>query len=160
MANILILGGGFGGLVTAERLAATIDSTKHQITLVAPNKSFTFYPALVHLAFGECDVADITFDLRTKLEGIGVRFVEGEFIKLDPHKQAVRIAGDDFNGDITYDFVVLAMGRRLATERTPGFFENASHLLGVRAAKNFGDEIRDFTEGTILIGSCPEGRLP
>ena len=160
MANILILGGGFGGLVTAERLAATIDSTKHQITLVAPNKSFTFYPALVHLAFGECDVADITFDLRTKLEGIGVRFVEGEFIKLDPHKQAVRIAGDDFNGDITYDFVVLALGRRLATERTPGFFENASHLLGVRAAKNFGDEIRDFTEGTILIGSCPEGRLP
>ena len=32
MANILILGGGFGGLVTAERLAATIDKTKHQIT--------------------------------------------------------------------------------------------------------------------------------
>src|SRR6188768_556195 len=97
MANILILGGGFGGLVTAERLAAAIDRSKHQITLVAPNKNFTFYPALVHLALGECDETDITFDLRTKLEGLGVRFVQGEFISLDRHKQTARIAGDDFN---------------------------------------------------------------
>ena len=44
MANILILGGGFGGLVTAERLAAGIDRSKHQITVVAPNKNFIFYP--------------------------------------------------------------------------------------------------------------------
>ena len=160
MANILILGGGFGGLVTAERLAATIDRSKHQITLIAPNKNFTFYPALVHLAFGECEEADITFDLRTKLEGIGIRFIQGQFIRLDPHKKTARIAGEDLNGDIAYDYVVLAMGRRLATEHTPGFFENASHLLGVRAAKNFGDKVRDFTEGTIVLGSCPDGRLP
>lgn len=53
MANILISGGGFGGLVAAEKLVASLDSA-HQITLVAPNRKFTFYPALVHLAFGEC----------------------------------------------------------------------------------------------------------
>ena len=160
MANILILGGGFGGLVTAERLAESIDKSQHQITLVSPNMNFTFYPALVHLAFGECDEGDITFDLRAKLEGIGVRFVHGQFIRLEPHKKTARIAGDDLNGDIAYDYVVLAMGRRLATEHTPGFFENASHLLGVRAAKNFGDKVRDFTDGTIVVGSCPDGRLP
>ena len=160
MAHILILGGGFGGLVTAERLAATIDRSTHQITVVAPTMNFTFYPGLVRLAFGRCDETDITFDLRAKLESIGVRFIHGQLIRLDPHAKTAQIAGDDVTGEIAYDFIVFAMGRRLATEHTPGFFENASHLLGVRAAKSFGDKVRDFTEGTILVGSCPDGRLP
>lgn len=160
MANILILGGGFAGLVTAERLAATLDKTEHQITLVAPNKNFTFYPALVHLAFGECEASDVTFALRTKLETIGVRFIQGEFIRLDPQSRTVEIAGDDVSGEIAYDYVVLAMGRRLATEHTPGFFEHASHMLGVRAAERFGEKIKKFTAGTIVVGSCPDGRLP
>src|SRR5829696_8211484 len=159
MAKILILGGGFGGLVTAERLAATMGSS-HQITLIAPNQKFTFYPALVQLAFGECEAADITFDLRSKLADIGVRFVQGELIRVDPGKRTVEIAGDDLNGGIAYDYLVFAPGRRLATEKVPGFFEHASHLLGVGAATKFGDKVRNFQEGTIVVGSCPDGRLP
>lgn len=159
MANILILGGGFGGLVVAERLSALLDRS-HQITLVAPNQRFTFYPALVHLGFGDCEPADITFDLRAKLEDLGVRFVHGELIRIYPERRMAEIAGDDFNGEIAYDYVVFAMGRRLATEKVPGFFEHADHLLGIGAAKRFGDKVRDFREGTIVVGSCPDGRLP
>ena len=159
MANILIIGGGFGGLVTAERLADMIDR-RHQITLVARDHKFTFYPALVQLAFGKCDAADITFDLRTKLEDLGVRFLQGELIRIDAYRRVAEIAGDDVTGEIGYDYVVLAPGRRLATEKVPGFFENASHLLGVGAAKKFGEKIRDFREGTIVVGSCPDARLP
>src|SRR5947209_1639384 len=52
MANILILGGGFGGVVAAERLARALDPSGHQITPVSRSPRFTFYPALVRLAFG------------------------------------------------------------------------------------------------------------
>jgi sulfide:quinone oxidoreductase len=159
MANILILGGGFGGLVAAERLAETLDKS-HRITLVAPNERFTFYPALVHLAFGECEIADLTFELRPKLEDLGVRFVQGELIRLHPKRRVAEISGSDFNGELEYDYVVFAIGRRLATEKIPGFFENAHHLLGTGAARRFGDKVRDFREGTIVVGSCPDGRLP
>jgi sulfide:quinone oxidoreductase len=159
MANILILGGGFGGLVTAERLSALLDRS-HQITLVAPNQKFTFYPALVHLAFGECEAADITFDLHPKLADLGVRFVHGEMVHVNRESRTVDVVGDDFNGEIAYDYLVLAPGRRLATEKIPGFFEYATHLLGVGAARKFGDKIRDFHEGTIVVGSCPDARLP
>jgi sulfide:quinone oxidoreductase len=159
MANILILGGGFGGLVTAERLSALLDRS-HQITLVSPNQKFTFYPALVHLAFGECEAADITFDLHPKLADLGVRFVHGEMVHVNPESRTVDVVGDDFNGEIAYDYLVLAPGRRLATEKIPGFFEYASHLLGVGAARKFGEKIRDFHEGTIVVGSCPDARLP
>jgi sulfide:quinone oxidoreductase len=159
MANILILGGGFGGLVTAERLSNLL-GRDHQITLVAPKDKFTFYPALVHLAFGDCTPDEITSDLRTRLDDLGVRFVKGEMIRINPSSRTVEVAGDDVNGEIGYDYLVIAPGRRLATEKVPGFFEHADHLLGVGAAIRFGEKVRDLSEGTIVVGSCPDGRLP
>lgn len=159
MASILILGGGFGGLITAERISALLGES-HQITLVAPNQKFTFYPALVQLAFGRCDVADITFDLRSKLDALNIRFVRGEMLRINPDSRTVDVTGDDFKGEIAYDYLVIAAGRRLATEQVPGFFEFAQHLLGVGAAERFGEKVRDFHEGTIVVGTCPDGRLP
>jgi NADPH-dependent 2,4-dienoyl-CoA reductase/sulfur reductase-like enzyme len=137
MANILIIGGGFGGLVTAEKLAASIDPS-HQITLLAPNQKFTFYPALVQLAFGEIEPEDMTFDLRERLDELDVRFVCGELIRLNTMRSAAEVAGEDFRGEIEYDYVVFAPGRRLATEKIGGFFEHAHHLLGTGAALKFG----------------------
>lgn len=46
MAKILILGGGFGGGVAADRLAEQLGD-EHQITLVSRSRNFVFYPALV-----------------------------------------------------------------------------------------------------------------
>ena len=42
MANVLILGGGFGGVVAAERLAQQL-SAEHHITLVSRSHNFVFY---------------------------------------------------------------------------------------------------------------------
>lgn len=159
MANILIIGGGFAGLVAAEKLGPAL-SREHQITLVAPSRKFTFYPANVQLAFGECEVDDITFDLAGKLGELGVRFVEGELIRVDPARRLAYVSGDDINGSVEYDIIVFAMGRRLATEKVPGFFENAHHLLGTGAAQRFGQAVEKFAEGTIVLGSCPGSRLP
>ena len=78
------------------------------------------------------------------------------FLLLD----AGEVAGDDFRGDISYDYLVIALGRRLATEKVPGFFENAQHLLGVKAAMKFGKLVDDFREGKIIVGLCPDARLP
>lgn len=159
MAKILILGGGFAGLIAAKRLALSLDPS-HEVTLVSPGRKFTFYPALVHLAFGECTAEDVSFDLATSLKELGVRFVRGEVIRINPERKKAEITGDDFDGEIGYDYLVFAMGRRLATEKVPGFFEHAQHLLGVNAALKFGELVRNFREGKIIVGLCPNGRLP
>src|SRR5215212_5827903 len=159
MANILILGGGFAGVVAAERLARLLDPAEHQITLVSRSRRFTFYPALVRLAFGECEPDDISYDLRRGVQERGVRFVEATVARVDPSARRVTVTGGDFAGQLAYDYLVYALGRRLATEQVPGFFEHAHHLLSVESALRFGNALREFRGGHAVLGSCPGARL-
>src|SRR5436190_21874030 len=91
MARVLILGGGFGGVVAAERLAAQL-SDEHQITMVSRSRNFIFYPALVRLAFGKCEQDDVSFDLRHAMLHRRVNFIEAEVARIDPFERNVTIA--------------------------------------------------------------------
>ena len=159
MANILILGGGFGGLIAAEKLASAFGS-EHQITLVSKSRKFIFYPALVQVAFGKFKPEDISFDLRRKLTDLRVRFVQGEVIRINSESRSVSVGKEDYTVEISYDYLVIAFGRSLATEKIPGFFEHAHHLLDVNAALKFGQAVKDFRGGRIVVGMCPGALLP
>jgi sulfide:quinone oxidoreductase len=159
MAKILIVGGGFGGVVAAESLAKRLGN-EHQITLVSRNRKFLFYPALVRLAFGRCEPDDVSFDLREAMLDRRVTFIEGEIAGFDPGERHVTIARGEFTGQMHYDYLVFALGRRLATERITGFFEYAHHLLDLNGAFKFGKALRNFQRGQIVFGYCPGARIP
>jgi len=159
MANILVLGGGFGGVAVAESLARQV-SKPHQVTLISRNPSFVFYPDLVRLAFGKCEPDDISFDLRDAMLERGVGFLQGEVARINPEEQQVTIAHGELQGQVSYDYLILALGRRLATEQVTGFFEHAGHLLDVKAALELGETIQTFKGGRAVIGQCPGARLP
>src|SRR4029453_12439608 len=158
MANILIVGGGFGGVMAAESLANQV-SEEHQITLVSRSRKFLFYPDLVRVAFGSCEPDDISFDLREAMLDRRVRFIEGEVARIDPYDRRILMAHGEVEGDITYDYLIFALGRRLATEQIIGFFEHANHLLTVEGALKFGETLKVFHEGRAVIGQCPGARL-
>jgi sulfide:quinone oxidoreductase len=159
MSSIVILGGGFAGITAAETLASAVGG-EHEITLVSAGRDFTFFPALVPLVFGDFEPQEIHFDLRAKLAEKRIRFVHGEVIAVEPESRGVRVAGDDIDGVIHYDYLLVAIGRRLATERIPGFFEHAHHLLGLGSALKFKNAISDFGSGCIVVGLCPDAYLP
>ena len=159
MANILIVGGGFGGVMAAESLAKQV-SEDHQITLVSRSRKFLFYPDLVRLAFGNCEPDDISFDLREAMLDRRIRFIEGEVARVDPYERRIIMAHGEIEGKIPYDYLIFALGRRLATERIAGFFEHANHLLTVEGALEFGEIVKGFHEGRAVIGQCPGARLP
>jgi sulfide:quinone oxidoreductase len=159
MARVLILGGGFGGVVAAEHLAAQL-SDEHQITLVSRSRNFVFYPALVKLAFGQCEQEDVSFDLRRAMLKRRVNFIEAEVAHIDPVERTVTIAHGEVEGKLGYDYLIFALGRRLATERIHGFYEYAQHLLSVDKAIKFGNAIKAFKEGRAVFGQCPGARLP
>jgi sulfide:quinone oxidoreductase len=159
MAKVLILGGGFGGVVAAERLAEHLGN-EHQITLVSRSRQFIFYPALVRLAFGKCQPADVSFDLRQSMLNRKVNFIEAEVARIDPFDKTVTIAHGEIEGKLGYDYLIFALGRRLATERIPGFYEHAHHLLNVDKAIKFGKAVKRLHEGRVVFGQCPDARLP
>jgi sulfide:quinone oxidoreductase len=158
MANVLVLGGGFGGVVAAEALAKKL-AHEHQITLVSRSSRFVFYPALVRLAFGYCEPDDVSFDLNSAMLDRRIRYVEAEVARVDPFERRVILAHGEVEGEMPYDYLIFALGRRLATERVPGFYEHAHHLLTVDAALKFGEAVKDFHEGHAVIGYCQGARL-
>lgn len=158
MAHVLVLGGGFGGVVAAERLAQNLGA-EHQVTLASRSSRFVFYPAMVRLAFGKCEPDDVSFDMRGAMFDRRVGFVEAEVARVAPHARRVMLARGEVEGEMPYDYLIYAMGRRLATERVRGFYEHAHHLLTVEAALKFGEAIRGFHSGHAVIGSCPGARL-
>ena len=159
MAKVLILGGGFGGVIAAKRLAEQLGN-EHQITLVSRSRQFVFYPALVRLAFGKCEREDVSFDLRHAMLEQRVNFIEAEVARLDPYERKVTVAHGDLEGTLHYDYLIFALGRRLATEQITGFYEHAHHLLNVDKAIEFGEAIANFHEGRIVMGQCAGARLP
>lgn len=159
MAKILVLGGGFGGVVAAERLAHLL-SDEHQITLVSRSRNFVFYPALVRLAFGKCTKDDVLFDLRQSMLSRRINFVEAEVAHVDPSQRRVTIAHGQVQGTLPYDYLVFALGRRLATERITGFYEHAHHLLNLDKAIKFGHAVAGFRQGRVVLGDCHGARLP
>src|SRR3982751_3700416 len=116
MSRILILGGGFAGITAAETIASELGG-EHEITLVSSSREFTFYPALVPLVFGEFEPQEIHFDLRPKLMDRGVRFIQGEVLSIEPERRSVRVTGADVEGEVHFDHLLVAIGRRLATEK-------------------------------------------
>ena len=159
MARVVILGGGFSGVVAAGALAKSLGS-EHQITLVSRNRRFIFYPALVRLAFGKCEPDDISTDLREAMIDRRIQFIEAEVARIDPQTRRVITAHGEVEGNIPYDYLLFCLGRRLATERITGFFEYAHHLLSLDGALKFGEAVRNFHEGRVVIGQCPGARLP
>lgn len=159
MAKILVLGGGFGGVIAAERLAETLGD-EHQITMVSRSRTFVFYPGLVRLAFGKCSEADVSFDLRGTMLNRRINFVEAEVARIDPEQRKVIIAHGEVEGSLVYDYLIFALGRRLATEKISGFFEHSHHLLTVDKALKFGKAVAGFNRGQAVIGQCEGARLP
>lgn len=159
MAHVVILGGGFAGVVAAETLAKRLRQ-EHQITLLSRTDRFIFYPSLVKYAFGSSEFDDISFDLRETLLQKRVRFVSGEAARIDPELKRVIVAHGEVQGDLNYDYLIIALGRRLATENVTGFYEYAHHLLTPEGAQRFGEAVRAFKGGRAVVGQCAGARLP
>ena len=104
-------------MVAAERLAGQL-TDEHQITLVSRSRNL-FYPALVRLAFGKCQKEDVSLDLRHTMLSRRVNFVEAEVAQIDPFERKVIIAYGEVEGKLPYDYLIIALGRRLATEKIP-----------------------------------------
>ena len=101
-ANIVIVGGGFGGLFTALELAGTND-----VTLVTNDDHFTFTPMLYEYLSGEVEAWHIAPYYKDLVDE-KVRIVRGAASAVDFDNRKVHIA--ERNAFLSYDVLILAAG--------------------------------------------------
>jgi len=112
--KIVIVGGGAGGIMAAARLVKAAPNA--EITLIAPNETHLYQPGQVFMAAGLYDESDIQKS-NSDLMPDGVKWVKDEVTSFDPDNNKVTTAK---NGDIAYDYLVVATGIAYDYERIEG----------------------------------------
>jgi NADH dehydrogenase len=106
MAHVVIVGGGFGGLAVAKRLARQRGMA---VTLVDRRNFHVFQPLLYQVATGGLSPADICAPLRSVLAPYkNVRTLLGEVTGFDLSGRRVLLK----DGELAYDYLVVAAGAR------------------------------------------------
>ena len=152
--NILILGGGSGGLATAGRLKELLGD-KIRITVLDKQKNFVLGFSLLRVMTGEKTEQEVTVT-KDKVSQKGIKFVNTEVSEIDVKNGIVRTD----QGEFGYDYLVIALGAELAPEKVPGF-ESAFHMYTLEDAKRLRDAISSFRGGSIrLVVSSTPFRCP
>lgn len=152
--NILILGGGSGGLATAGRLKELLGD-KIRITVLDKQKNFVLGFSLLRVMTGEKTEQEVTVT-KDKVSQKGIKFVNTEVSEIDVNNGIVRTD----QGEFGYDYLVIALGAELAPEKVPGF-ESAFHMYTLEDAKRLRDAISSFRGGSIrLVVSSTPFRCP
>src|SRR5262245_19669126 len=106
MAHVVIVGGGFGGLAVAKRLA---NKRGVAVTLVDRRNFHVFQPLLYRVATGGLSPADICAPLRSVISHYkNVRTLLGEVVSFDLENRRVMLE----HSELPYDYLVVAAGAR------------------------------------------------
>ena len=165
MKQILILGGGVGGTLTANLLVRKL---RHQvkagdvsITVVDQTGQHTYQPGFMYIAMGG-ERADNLHRAERGLLDARVGLVVGEVEKVDEPSQTVHLTDGE---RLRYDYLVLATGSRIVPEEIEHFDTEAHHFYSADAALELRHALDAFTGGRIVIGiagmpyKCPPAPL-
>ncbi len=113
--RIVILGGGFAGMRTAERLEVQLRANPSvSITLVSDTNALLFTPMLAEVAGSSLEPSHISTPLRSSLHR--TEFIRGHAAEIDLEQRRVILgngSADEGTGaprEIPYDHLVLALG--------------------------------------------------
>lgn len=140
LKKVVIVGGGFGGIAVAKKLAKT---SGVEITLITKNPFFEYYPALYKLVTGALAIEvcvpykEIFYNCKE------VRVVEGFYQSYDAQQKVVTLLdGQTFS----YDYLVLAMGSQTNYFNIPGIEQYAFSFKSAQEALALKDHFRDLLE--------------
>ncbi|MFB6130014.1 MAG: NAD(P)/FAD-dependent oxidoreductase [Salinigranum sp.] len=164
--HIVIVGGGTGGTVLANRLAdelaPELGAGDVEITLVNGTPNHVYKPVFLYVAFGEREVADAVRPLRDLLDPkVNLRVDR----VVDVNTDGKEVTLDSGNEVLSYDHLVLATGATVVPEETPGLAEAGHHFYGPEGAEALRDALADFEEGHLVLSvvgtphMCPAAPL-
>ncbi len=109
--RVVILGGGFAGMTTAENLENAFGANRSvSFTLISEGNSLLFTPMLAEVAGGSLEASHISSPLRTSLRRTDV--IRGTVTKVDSERRCVLVSSAYGGPDqeVAYDHLVFALG--------------------------------------------------
>lgn len=143
--TILILGGGIGGHVAANRLRRLLGQ-EHRIVLVDRERTFTFSPSLLWMIVGAREPAQFSRDL-DRLTRKGIEVVQAEVTAIDPTARRVSTSAGEFTGD----YLIIALGAGLAHDAVPGWKPAALNFYCLKGAEMTRSALASFQGGRLCM---------
>jgi sulfide:quinone oxidoreductase len=164
--QIVILGGGTGGTLAANRLRRTLAERQAEITVVDQDDRHVYQPGLLFVPFGLAGPEDIVRRRARQLHA-GIRFVESAIDRVDIEAAEVHLADGSVLG---YDVLVVATGATLVPEETegltgPGWMQRVFTFYTPEGAGALEEALARFDRGRIVVNvvdlpiKCPVAPL-
>lgn len=144
--HVLILGGGFGGLSSANEIRKSLSSSQVKITVVDKKNWFMVGFAKLWIMNGTRTFENSTGSLNglTKKE---IDFLNEEILEINLENKSVKTTSKN----LSYDFLIIAMGAILAPQKIPGLIENGLNLYDYRESEKIHDKLINLKSGNIAI---------
>ncbi|QWF77971.1 type III sulfide quinone reductase, selenoprotein subtype [Amycolatopsis sp. CA-230715] len=163
--RIVILGGGTGGTVAANRLRRSLGGGAH-ITVVDRDDDHVYQPGLLFVPFGLADPEDLVRSRPRQLHD-GIRYHRSDVERVEVDKELVHLHD---GAVLPYDVLVIATGARLMPEETEGltgegWHETVHTFYDLDGAMALGSALTGFTEGRLVVNvvdlpiKCPVAPL-
>jgi sulfide:quinone oxidoreductase len=164
--RIVILGGGTGGTMTANRLRRRFEAEEAEIHVVDHDDLHVYQPGLLFVPFGLAHADEIVRSRRRQLRR-GILFHESAVDSVALDRDEVLLEDGSV---LPYDVLVVATGARLQPEETdgltgPGWNERAFTFYTPQGAAALHDALERFDGGRLLVNlvdmpiKCPVAPL-
>src|SRR4051794_39723306 len=122
--QIVIAGGGFGGLYAARKLERTLPPNSARVTLVNDTNHFLFTPLLPGAGGGTLEPRHVVVPLRQALHRTDLRVAT--VLGADPERNCLRVdTVEGHSEQLQYDHLLIALGSISRTLPIPGLAEHA-----------------------------------
>lgn len=164
--RFVIIGGGTGGTLTANRLRKIYKRDEAQIVVIDGDDEHLYQPGLLFVPFGLAKPGDIVRSRSDQLrEGIEFRLAEVDRVETGSSK--VHLADGT---ELEYDVLVIASGARLLPEETEGLTgagwnEKSFSFYTLEGAEALGEALDHLRGGRVVVNlidmpiKCPVAPL-
>ncbi|WP_170972059.1 NAD(P)/FAD-dependent oxidoreductase [Bacillus yapensis] len=135
--KIVILGAGYGGLMTATRLQKAVGMNEVEIQLVNKNDYHYETTWLHEASAGTLHHDRVRYDISSVIDRNKVEFIQGTVVEVNREEKKVILE----EGELPYDYLVVAVGGESETFGIKGLKEYAFSIVNVNSARQIRDHI-------------------
>jgi NADH:ubiquinone reductase (H+-translocating) len=135
--KIVILGAGYGGLMTATRLQKSLGVNEAEIVLVNKNEYHYETTWLHEASAGTLHHDRVRYDISSVIDKNKVAFIQDTALEIKTEEKVVKLE----NGEVSYDYLVVALGGESETFGIQGLKEYAFSISNVNSARQLRDHI-------------------